>query len=142
MNEWKCPNCEEGIEGNFETCWKCGTSPDGTPPANPAIYVETDQPFDRYDLARYNPLFGDLSGPVAVDKFRPRNQDRISDDAADPGDSPTYTGPQCVCCGRTEYSFGAVNAKFYEAGSVMFSNAMDIRARRCLNCGNLQLFSS
>jgi len=142
MNEWKCPNCEESIEGNFETCWNCGTSPDGTPPANPAIFVETDQPFDTSDIARYFPPIIDFSArPAAVDQFRPRNETRIPD-AAESGGTPAYSGPPCVCCGRTEFSFGAVNAKFYEAGSVMFSNAMDIRARRCLTCGNLQLFSS
>ncbi|MCA9212989.1 MAG: hypothetical protein KDB27_07990 [Planctomycetales bacterium] len=27
---WKCPNCEEQIEDNFDTCWNCGTQPDGT----------------------------------------------------------------------------------------------------------------
>lgn len=27
---WKCPNCEELIEDNFDTCWNCGTYTDGT----------------------------------------------------------------------------------------------------------------
>lgn len=27
---WKCPNCQELIEDNFDTCWNCGTHTDGT----------------------------------------------------------------------------------------------------------------
>lgn len=27
---WKCPNCEELIEDNFDRCWNCGTHTDGT----------------------------------------------------------------------------------------------------------------
>lgn len=24
--KWKCPNCHELIEGQFDLCWKCGNS--------------------------------------------------------------------------------------------------------------------
>ncbi|MGQ0637085.1 MAG: hypothetical protein ACT4QC_20945 [Planctomycetaceae bacterium] len=27
---WACPKCSEQVEGNFEVCWNCGTSRDGT----------------------------------------------------------------------------------------------------------------
>jgi hypothetical protein len=27
---WRCPNCGEQIEPEFEVCWKCGTAQDGT----------------------------------------------------------------------------------------------------------------
>jgi hypothetical protein len=27
---WKCPDCEELIEDNFDICWNCGTHMDGT----------------------------------------------------------------------------------------------------------------
>jgi hypothetical protein len=23
---WRCPNCDELVEGQFDLCWKCGTS--------------------------------------------------------------------------------------------------------------------
>ncbi len=23
---WKCPQCEEDVEGQFDVCWKCGTN--------------------------------------------------------------------------------------------------------------------
>lgn len=26
---WQCPNCNEQLEPQFESCWKCGTRPDG-----------------------------------------------------------------------------------------------------------------
>ena len=29
---WKCKNCSEQIENNFDSCWKCGYSRDGSPP--------------------------------------------------------------------------------------------------------------
>ena len=29
---WKCINCAEQIEDDFETCWNCGFDKDGTPP--------------------------------------------------------------------------------------------------------------
>ncbi len=25
---WRCPGCGEKIEGQFNTCWNCGSSPD------------------------------------------------------------------------------------------------------------------
>jgi len=27
---WKCVKCSEEVEDNFDTCWSCGTAPDGT----------------------------------------------------------------------------------------------------------------
>lgn len=27
---WECPKCRESIEPSFDTCWRCGTSQDGT----------------------------------------------------------------------------------------------------------------
>ena len=32
MNSWVCANCKETNEGEFEQCWNCGTSADGSPP--------------------------------------------------------------------------------------------------------------
>ena len=29
---WKCKNCSEQIENNFDNCWKCGYTRDGSPP--------------------------------------------------------------------------------------------------------------
>ena len=29
---WKCKNCSEQIENNFDSCWKCGYMRDGSPP--------------------------------------------------------------------------------------------------------------
>jgi len=26
---WACPGCDETVEGQFDQCWKCGTSRDG-----------------------------------------------------------------------------------------------------------------
>lgn len=31
---WKCSNCEELIEDNFDTCWNCGYRKDGTQDAS------------------------------------------------------------------------------------------------------------
>lgn len=30
---WKCPNCGESIEAEFDLCWNCGTSRDGETPS-------------------------------------------------------------------------------------------------------------
>lgn len=27
---WKCPKCNEGLKDDFEVCWSCGTTKDGT----------------------------------------------------------------------------------------------------------------
>src|SRR5260221_13184644 len=35
---WICPQCEESLEDNFDSCWRCGTGKDGTPPADPERY--------------------------------------------------------------------------------------------------------
>jgi hypothetical protein len=32
---WTCPKCGEKVEGQFDSCWSCGTKRDGTPPAKP-----------------------------------------------------------------------------------------------------------
>ena len=29
---WKCKSCSEQIENNFDSCWNCGYSRDGSPP--------------------------------------------------------------------------------------------------------------
>ena len=29
---WKCPNCREEVEDNFDVCWNCQTGKDGTVP--------------------------------------------------------------------------------------------------------------
>ena len=29
---WVCSNCNEQLEDQFDSCWKCGTARDGTPP--------------------------------------------------------------------------------------------------------------
>jgi len=29
---WKCKSCSESHENSFDSCWKCGTGRDGTPP--------------------------------------------------------------------------------------------------------------
>jgi hypothetical protein len=29
---WKCKNCSEQIENNFDSCWKCSYTRDGSPP--------------------------------------------------------------------------------------------------------------
>ena len=29
---WRCPSCGESVQDNFEVCWNCCTSQDGTPP--------------------------------------------------------------------------------------------------------------
>jgi hypothetical protein len=30
---WKCKHCSEELEGNFDSCWKCGYDRTGNPPA-------------------------------------------------------------------------------------------------------------
>jgi len=36
---WTCPKCHEDVEDDFDLCWKCGTSQDGT--ENPEFRVES-----------------------------------------------------------------------------------------------------
>ena len=32
---WKCSKCKEKIEDNFDSCWSCGTTRDGSAPTEP-----------------------------------------------------------------------------------------------------------
>lgn len=41
INMWTCTNCNEQLEDNFDSCWKCGTAQDGSPP--PVNFVEKKQ---------------------------------------------------------------------------------------------------
>jgi hypothetical protein len=37
---WKCAECGETSEDNFDSCWSCGTGQDGTSPVDTGIYTE------------------------------------------------------------------------------------------------------
>src|SRR4051812_21446564 len=37
---WTCPKCGAKVDPNFEVCWQCGTSPDGT---EDPTFVPADQ---------------------------------------------------------------------------------------------------
>ena len=39
---WECKHCSEQLEDSFETCWSCGYSRDGSPPA-----VSEDEPVEE-----------------------------------------------------------------------------------------------
>ena len=42
-SSWKCPNCQETIEGQFTACWHCQRPrPSDVEPVEPAIAVSTD----------------------------------------------------------------------------------------------------
>jgi hypothetical protein len=37
---WRCPNCRKEVDGSFEVCWSCGTSPEGI---DDPTFVTADQ---------------------------------------------------------------------------------------------------
>ena len=39
---WRCPNCSEPIDDQFDACWKCGTAQEGTPAAD--VHAHPDDP--------------------------------------------------------------------------------------------------
>ncbi len=39
---WRCPSCGKQIDDEFDACWRCGTSQDGTPNAD--FHAEPDDP--------------------------------------------------------------------------------------------------
>ena len=54
---WNCEGCSEAIENNFEVCWVCGTSRDGT--SDPSFKPEGIG--DRQE----NPEYGPTAEPFA-----------------------------------------------------------------------------
>ena len=48
---WKCPNCNEEIEEQFDSCWSCGRSQDGR---------ESDQPVVEEQNRTINEMSEDL----------------------------------------------------------------------------------
>ncbi|NOR44801.1 MAG: hypothetical protein GQ534_04375 [Candidatus Delongbacteria bacterium] len=52
---WKCKNCEEEVEDNFEVCWNCGSNKDGTK-------TESNNEFEKQkkDSASKHPISGSL----------------------------------------------------------------------------------
>ena len=52
---WICTNCNEQLEGNFGSCWQCGTYQDGKPPAE-GFRREKEQKIETLDsefIARF-----------------------------------------------------------------------------------------
>jgi hypothetical protein len=45
---WTCLNCIENIDGQFDSCWSCGTKRDGTPPEKPLPVSVTSKPKDEW----------------------------------------------------------------------------------------------
>lgn len=39
---WKCSHCEALVEDSFDTCWNCGSDPDGT--VDPDFHRDPDAP--------------------------------------------------------------------------------------------------
>ncbi len=56
---WRCPNCKESIEANFEACWNCGTNRSGKPESGICLRADgfrgrgtrTGFPFSAHDSA-------------------------------------------------------------------------------------------
>lgn len=40
---WKCSNCSTEVEGDLDSCWKCGTGKDGSPPEDPEAFANNRQ---------------------------------------------------------------------------------------------------
>ena len=103
---WTCPNCDELIETNFDSCWRCGTDREGTPPASPAIYTRPDNytGLERFDAREIAP---------------------------------------CPICDSISFSWDNIMAKSFEYSEP--SDELGVwykpQLRRCLACGNLQLFT-
>lgn len=111
MNTWTCPHCGEAIEDTFDTCWKCGTSRDGAPPADPALY----DPATRDTLA--DPSYPEMVAP------------------------PSPPCPIChfteFAWGRLDSSSKVL---YRQGDGSLFGHSEEIRVRRCARCGNLQMF--
>lgn len=133
MNTWTCPHCGEAIEDTFETCWKCGTSREGAPPADPSLY----DPATRDALTDPN-----YDGDAWVQS---RQLDPFGGIFSYQPEMVAPPSPPCPICHFTEYAWGRVahhdNSVIYlENNGPMFDNAGPIRVRRCVRCGNLQMF--
>lgn len=64
---WPCVNCREKLEDNFDVCWNCGTSRDGTedpdfrkadeaPALSPADTAAESEPAEA-EPPEKNPIF-------------------------------------------------------------------------------------
>ena len=95
----------------FEACWKCGTASDGSPPPDPEVYEAAEQ-----------------GESFATD-----------DEAAAFG-----SDLQCPLCGQTTFAWGTLqsagDSSYCETDGPLAGCCIPCQARRCVNCGNVQLF--
>jgi hypothetical protein len=66
---WTCPKCKSKVDGTFEVCWSCGTSPDGeedpsftraddvTPSSETPFEVKPKPPDDELEFPSVEPEF-------------------------------------------------------------------------------------
>ncbi len=52
---WTCPNCEEALDDEYDVCWGCGTSADGTEDPMFETADEAEAIYDQAEDSEFSP---------------------------------------------------------------------------------------
>lgn len=124
---WTCVKCGEQIEANFDLCWNCGTSRDGTEDPEFAHVKDVDPPEPA--SGQLNPTDSGEPDSGGPERWCPRCGSR-------------KIVPDVVIADRDDLSDGRLKA--WVAGNpaaIIFRNHMsvEIRGDVCGQCGHLEL---
>ena len=114
---WQCMKCRQEVEDNFDVCWNCGTSRDGT----------EDPDFRKADEIPAASLSGVAAAPLSAQARQPEK-------------NPIF-------CPRCNRKLDYVGTKQFHEGSVAWSLLGELFVNRehfdvylCPRCGRVEFF--
>jgi hypothetical protein len=120
LRPWRCPNCREVVEHNFDICWKCGTDREGIKDLEFVVDNEEREPEeDEAQIAE--------AKPVIRSCVRCGSQRVV---------------PDAPICDQGQHSDGRLYTIVVgNPDAVLFQDRMfgEIRADICGDCGHVEL---